>query len=63
MQSSCLEHPLGCSSTLSKTLSLAGVSDWNCGDVVQAARARIGTMLNEEDKIDGLEHVEVKVFK
>ena len=48
---------------MSKTLSLAGVSDWNCGDVVQAARARIGTMLNEEDKIDGLEHVEVKVFK
>jgi len=30
---------------------------------VQAARTRIASMLNEEDKIDGLENVEVKVFK
>ena len=30
---------------------------------MQEARKRIGSMLNEEDKIDGLENVEVKVFK
>ncbi|CAL5228080.1 g11148 [Coccomyxa viridis] len=29
----------------------------------EEARKRIGSMLNEEDKIDGLENVEVKVFK
>lgn len=30
---------------------------------LQAVRERIAALLNEEDKIDGLENVEVKVFK
>jgi hypothetical protein len=30
---------------------------------VQAVRERISALLCEEDKIDGLENVEVKVFK
>jgi hypothetical protein len=33
-----------------------------CG-ALQAVRERISALLCEEDKIDGLENVEVKVFK
>ena len=31
--------------------------------MVQAVRERISDLLSEEEKIDGLENVEVKVFK
>lgn len=39
------------------------VADPKCQLAPQAVRQRISSMLNEEDKIDGLENVEVKVFK
>ena len=62
--SMCPEHPVNGSSWGEDKACLLQASQYRAFlFFVQEAKKRIGTMLNEEDKIDGLENVEVKVFK